>query len=137
MSLYLTIDQGNSAAKVALWEGSRLLKVGIEEHLGIDDVGRFISPVPQVDLALYCSVAGRGQELVAGLEKLARKVVRLKSDMPMPLKIDYGTPGTLGVDRIAAAVGAMALFPGSPLFVVDAGTAVTYDAVSSDGHFRW
>ena len=135
MSLFLTIDQGNSAAKMALWEGSELLRVGIEEHLSVDDVARFISPSDRVDLVLYCSVAGRGQEFVAGLAKVSRKVVRMKSDMPLPLVIDYGTPGTLGVDRIAAAVGAMALYPGKPLLVVDAGTAVTYDVVSAEGHF--
>lgn len=135
MSLYLTIDQGNSAAKLALWDDSKLLKVSIEEHLSVDDVARFLAPESHVDLVLYCSVAGRGQELVAGMATMARKVVRLKSEMPLPLVIDYGTPGTLGVDRIAAAVGAMALFPGKPLLVVDAGTAVTYDAVSADGHF--
>ena len=135
MSLFLTIDQGNSAAKLALWEGSELLKVSIEEHLSIDDVARFIAPATRVELVLYCSVAGRGQELVAGMAAMSRKVVRLRSDMRLPLMIDYGTPGTLGVDRIAAAVGAMALYPSTPLLVVDAGTAVTYDAVSADGHF--
>ena len=135
MSLFLTIDQGNSAAKMALWEGSELLKVSIEEHLSIDDVARFIAPATRVELVLYCSVAGRGQELVAGMAAMARKVVRLRSDMRLPLVIDYGTPGTLGVDRIAAAVGAMALYPSTSLLVVDAGTAVTYDAVSADGHF--
>jgi type III pantothenate kinase len=56
--------------------------------------------------------------------------------MPMPLKIDYATPHTLGEDRIAAAVGAWSLFPGENSLVVDMGTAVTYDLVSADGHFK-
>ena len=60
MSLFLTIAQGNSAAKMALWEGSELLKVSIEEHLSIDDVARFMAPATRVELVLYCCVAGRG-----------------------------------------------------------------------------
>lgn len=57
-------------------------------------------------------------------------------DMPLPLELDYATPQTLGEDRIAAAVGAWSLFPGQNLLVVDMGTAVTYDVVGADGHFR-
>ena len=41
----------------------------------------------------------------------------------------YRTPETLGADRIAAAVAALPLGGGRPVVVVDAGTAVTVDAV--------
>lgn len=44
----------------------------------------------------------------------------------------YAEPGRLGTDRYAAMVGARQLFEGS-LVVIDCGTALTLDAVSSDG----
>lgn len=135
MARYLTIDQGNSAAKIALWLDRQLLDLRIEQHLSPETVTQIIDANQGVDAAIYCSVASRGTEVVAALTNLVPRLIRLKSDMPLPVTIDYGTPGSLGADRIAAAVGATAVCPGTPLLVVDAGTAVTYDAVTADRRF--
>ncbi len=136
MALYLTIDQGNSAAKLALWEGDELVEMRIVQHLSPESLMQLMASKPGIDAAIYCSVASRGTDVRAVLSNSIRKVIRLKSDMPLPIAIDYGTPGSLGADRIAAAVGAQQLFPDTPLLVVDAGTAVTYDAVTADGRFK-
>lgn len=136
MSLNLTIDQGNSAAKLALWDNGKMVASCIETSLTPDAVAHFLAPhCRKVDAAIYCSVASRGTEVMAMLSSFATHAVRLTSDMNLPIVNDYDTPGSLGADRIAAAVGAATLFPGEMLLVVDAGTAVTYDAVSPDGHF--
>lgn len=138
-SLHLTIDQGNTAAKLALWQGESLLDLAIEPKLTSDGVRRFVRKVlgsQRPDGAIYCSVTCRGAELLRELRSYVNgPVLRLQSDMPLPLCIDYGSPGTLGADRIAAAAGALCQYRGRPLLVVDAGTAVTYDYVTADGHF--
>ena len=137
MALNLTIDQGNSAAKLALWDGDKLEEVRIVPRLTPDALASFLSPYNgDVANAIYCSVASRGTEIMALLSNIAPRAVRLQSDMPLPIAIDYGTPGSLGADRIAAAVGAWATLEGRTLLVVDAGTAVTYDVVSADGRFK-
>lgn len=46
----------------------------------------------------------------------------------------YGDPAKLGADRWAALVGARAISP-TPFAIVDCGTAITIDALSSDGEF--
>lgn len=135
MSLNLTIDQGNTAAKMALWNGDSAVALRIEPHLSVDHVERFVRQHGPLDSAIYCSVASKGTELLQGISHIVPKVYRLDHTTPLPISIDYATPHTLGADRIAAAVGAWASIPGVPLLVVDAGTAVTYDAVSADGHF--
>jgi type III pantothenate kinase len=56
--------------------------------------------------------------------------------LPLSLKIAYLTPETLGFDRIANCIGAMKLFPGQPLLVIDSGTCITLNWVSADGVFR-
>jgi type III pantothenate kinase len=53
----------------------------------------------------------------------------------MPLKILYKTPATLGVDRLAAACGARALFPLQHCLTIDAGTCVTFDFIDMDGNY--
>jgi type III pantothenate kinase len=50
----------------------------------------------------------------------------------LPFKIEYNTPETLGTDRIAAVAGAFSLFPGSEILVIDAGTALTFEFLSTD-----
>ncbi len=51
----------------------------------------------------------------------------------LPLHIDYDTPCTLGMDRVAAAIGAQQQLPGHNLLVVDAGSCITVDFLSADG----
>ena len=55
----------------------------------------------------------------------------LTNQTPLPISIDYKTPTTLGVDRIAAAVGAFALFPNSNTLIIDLGTCATYEFINS------
>ena len=136
MSYNLTIDQGNTAAKLALWEGESMVARRIETSLTPDVIADFLAPYGgRVKCAMYCSVVSRGTEVMALLSSFASRTLRLSSGMPLPISIDYGTPGSLGADRIAAAVGAATVYPSRMLLVVDAGTAVTYDVVSPDGHF--
>ena len=47
----------------------------------------------------------------------------------------YGTPHTLGADRIYASVGAHSLFPGKDCVIIDFGTAITFDFLTSRGEF--
>ncbi len=54
-----------------------------------------------------------------------------------PLQIDLRAPDRVGTDRLAAAVAANELrAPQRSAIVVDAGTAVTVDLITSDGVFR-
>jgi type III pantothenate kinase len=53
----------------------------------------------------------------------------------MPVVSLYKTPETLGLDRLAAAIGAHGLFPDEDLLVIDAGTAITFDLIERNGTF--
>lgn len=131
----LTIDQGNSSAKIALWEGPELIKEEtFQRRLHKRDLEEVVSRYSPRK-ALCCSVTGNGEEMVAWLSKRGIQASELSSRLPLPLVIDYKTPATLGPDRIAAAVGAWSLFPRENSLVVDMGTAVTYDVVTADGHY--
>ena len=51
------------------------------------------------------------------------------------LEIVYGTPKTLGVDRMVLAAGAVLLYPNQNTLIIDAGTCVTYDFVTSKNEY--
>lgn len=130
----MTIDQGNSSAKVAIWNGRELVEHATYADIDDDGIGDLVGR-HCISRAMFCSVSHRQEWLQSLLGSLGVRCFELNHSTALPLTIDYGTPGTLGVDRIAAAVGAWALHPGTELLVVDAGTAVTYDRVTARGHF--
>jgi type III pantothenate kinase len=61
--------------------------------------------------------------------------------MKLPVKMGYGTPETLGADRLAGVVGARWLMVQKGLenlgacLVIDAGTCITYDWASAEGEY--
>ena len=77
MSLNLTIDQGNTAAKLALWDGDRAVALRIEPQLGVAQVERFVRQRGTLGSAIYCSVASKGTELLEGISHLVPRVYRL------------------------------------------------------------
>lgn len=134
MAYNLIIDQGNSRAKVAVFRQRELIEQWYFNQLAAADIDLIARRYP-VESAIYCSVACHGEEIIVALRKTAKRVYELTSMLPLPIKLDYSTPVTLGRDRIAAAAGAAGLYPGRKVLVVDAGTAVTYDLLSPDSHF--
>lgn len=126
----MTIDIGNTAMKVGVYEGDRLLQsvVGLGADPAVIDA---MLTFNTVDGAAYCCVGRDEGDIARRLrEDHSLKVVELNADTPLPIGVDYGSRSTLGADRVAAAVGASD--SGRPVLVVDAGTAVTIDLVAGD-----
>ena len=63
------------------------------------------------------------------------RFVKLDHTTPLPLINCYETPETLGRDRLAAAVGAGTLHPQQNVLVIDCGTCIKYDMVTSAGEY--
>ncbi len=139
MQVNLTIDRGNTALKAALWdsEGNMLVAAKGDESLPAGELAKSLlerAGLPSdtlIESAVYCTVVASDRaEDVDSLLPLCRVLTDLNSTTEMPLCINYETCGTLGADRIAAALGAIAVAGSErPLLVSDIGTAVTYDFV--------
>lgn len=137
MEYRLTIDRGNTAIKGALWapDGSIAYAAKGDESLPAADMARtLMAHAPsgaKLAAVAFCSVVASEKESdIVSLRTLGCPVTDLTCDTPMPLSITYSTPHTLGADRIAAALGAIAVAgTDRPLLVSDLGTAVTYDFV--------
>jgi type III pantothenate kinase len=88
----------------------------------------------EVDGGMWCSVHPLAPDVEEWMT--AHGMKRLTADTPIPVTNAYSSPRSLGMDRLAAAVGAWSMKPGHDLLIVDAGTAITYDFVSADGVYR-
>ena len=130
----LVIDIGNTRTKFSVMNrGEVLITVPVDE-LKPEHIGLLKHEYPDLQKAILCSVKDYPVALKAELERF-EKFIELNESTPLPVKNLYKTPGTLGKDRIAAAVGAFDLYPEFNLLIIDAGTAITYDIVNASGEF--
>lgn len=130
----LITDIGNTTTKVALTEDGRIVR---KERLASADpvlIGRFIGR-RSLSGAIVSSVSSDPSPLLDFLRGRCDRVHNLTWQSVYPFEIDYGTPETLGVDRLAAAAGGRVHHRGADLLVIDAGSALTVDLVS-DGAYR-
>lgn len=137
MALNLTIDQGNSSTKIALWNAEgELVETSTRMHFVAKDARR-LTESHDIDNAIYCTVTQRPPTMLKSLAQNVRNVVEFTAETPIPLSIEYASPQTLGLDRLAAAVGAYMLIKETdrPILVVDLGTAITYDIVRQDARY--
>lgn len=124
----LTIDIGNSSIKSGLFEEDKLIEVKRFDDL--KELSGHYKELDQYQIGI-CSVRHSKQEILEELPIL-NKALFLSPATPIPLGLNYDTPDTLGMDRLAAAMGAYELFPDQPVLVIDLGTCITIDWVSND-----
>lgn len=131
----LIIDQGNTKNKIALFDGGRLIRIfqtaGLNEAVLRPVIEKFR---PQA--GILCTVTKEDSAVNVFLSDALPAFYEMNHRLPLPLAIDYRTPQTLGMDRIAAAAGARKQKPGTNLLIIDVGTAITFDFVTSKGVYK-
>ncbi len=126
----LIVDFGNSSAKAGIFDETELIEV--KDRLTLEDVSELAS-ANEFEYIFISSVShspARISDVIKG------NLLFLDHRTPLPFQNDYGTPETLGLDRIGAVAGAQALFPDEGALVIDIGTCITYDVVTSDGIYH-
>jgi type III pantothenate kinase len=140
--MILAIDIGNTSTDVALFAGDRILT---RTHgttsvlLSPAAVGEWLEGIavdwPEVVGAAFCTVVRPARQAwTQALSSRGLKVMEVTSETTTTLRSEYADPAQLGVDRCLAALAAFERH-GGPVVVVNAGTAITVDAVSADGVF--
>jgi type III pantothenate kinase len=127
---YLLIDISNSFTKLAFATRRRIAKpVRITtERFSRAALQRFLKQ-RKIDIVVVCSVVPKKNIVVRKAAKRT-KILTLTPRIQLGVGIDYPNPKTIGADRLANAAAVAALY-GCPAIVVDFGTAVTFDIVST------
>ena len=139
--MLLCIDVGNTHTHFGVVEtkGARFLQHIPTREIDhyADGMGPQMSRVfaehPGVMGVAYCSVVPEATERLQRVFErwhLACPVFQLTCDKKLGIPISYPRPTEIGQDRLANAAGAHALV-GSPVIVIDMGTAVTFDIVTA------
>lgn len=126
----LCIDVGNTRVKLAVLNATnQLMDLQFVDVLEQVHVQKMLEQYA-CRHAIISSVRGAQPTIKAWLAKELETVLELTATLPVPIQNRYKTPKTLGKDRLAGVVGAMALYPDENVLVVDAGTCITYDFIS-------
>ncbi len=130
----LVIDSGNTLVKLAVFNGSQIVELLKTPDLSIQTIAQLLDKYKNINSAIFSSVRENTQELENFLDQKVH-FISLDGKTLLPYKNNYTTPETLGKDRIAAVAGAQNLFPTNNVLVIDAGTSITYDLLTSDGEY--
>lgn len=130
----LAIDVGNTFTKIGVFEKEALI------HNLNCPTENLIQCIDQ--LSKEFSVKKGIIAFVGNLKKEDLQVLKAKvsltimdSSVSVPFTNNYSTPLTLGVDRIALASAATRKYPQSNVLIIDAGTCITYDLITSKNEY--
>lgn len=130
--LKLVLDVGNTNLKAAFWNDKVMIKnfrnTSLPEISTQEILKKYGNPA-----SIIVSSVLKEKININKYFGSVKNTIFLSHKTPVPIKIKYKTPETLGNDRLANAVGGWSLFPEYPVLIVDAGTCIKFDFVDSRG----
>lgn len=131
----LIIDIGNSLTKLALFNKEKIIFLKQHKSINISILEKLFRDHNHIQQGIISNVGPEDDKIISFLKLNLTKLLILDAKTPLPVENLYKTKSTLGKDRIAAAVGGYSLFPGTHILIIDAGTALTYEFVTSGGQY--
>lgn len=136
MSVNLCIDWGNTQVKAAIFDNDKQSKpIVFSSETVLAKVSELID-THKPSKAILCSVVHHTDELEHMIKSTIKSTIKLDSHTRLPIMNAYGTPETLGADRIALVAGAYAANPNNNNLVVSLGTCITYNLMQKNKTFR-
>jgi len=123
----LILDIGNTFIKLAIYANDEIVYYKRYEKLLVKDIQLLRKKYPFTQ-SIISTVRKSLPYVVQHLQKNYHLIL-LSHKTKVPVKILYKTPHTLGLDRLAAVVGAVHQYPKKRILVIDIGTCMTYDYV--------
>jgi len=146
--MILTIDIGNSATNFGIFEDDKLIlqfRRTSDINSSSDEIGIFMRSVLRengfdwkaIKRIGCCSVVPSSNYSMASACKkyFDKDALFIQAGIKTGLKLKYSNTKEIGADLIAAAIGAISLFPDRELIIVDMGTATTVELVSKQKEF--
>ncbi|HSW67809.1 MAG TPA: type III pantothenate kinase [Bacteroidales bacterium] len=131
----IVIDFGNTLCKVAGYSLGQLVWLKSFQTLkGESQPIRYLLTLPEKSHCIFSSVILHSKAMEEFIQQRFQAIF-LNSQTLLPIKIKYTTPESLGNDRIAMAVTAFRHFKGKNVLAIGAGTAITYDILTSKGEY--
>lgn len=130
--MYLIVDIGNTLAKFFLYENDQcVVKHSIALEQFQDEMQSLISNHSNIKGIVYSDVSDRAGGYFKKLS-VRFNVMSVDAQLRLPFENAYQSPESLGSDRIVLVAAASKNFPHTNVLIIDLGTCITYDFLSSD-----
>ena len=131
----LIIDQGNTRVKCAVFNSNDVIvfksvKLKRYAHCILNELPSTL----KIENVILSNTSLPDKSLMDQL-RTYQHFLHLDHSTKIPIVNKYGTPETLGKDRIAAAVGAWMKYPNENILFIDMGTCITMNFVNNKGWF--
>jgi len=126
----LIIDIGNTQAKIAVFEDTKQLKIIRSSFKNTYSSIKKLQKNYQLENCIISAVS-KFDTTALKKDTSFKKVIELNHKTKIPFQNAYGTPTTLGVDRIALVSAAENQYPKQNCLILDAGTCITYDFIDT------
>jgi len=131
----LVIDIGNTKVKLAVFQGDKVVykSSGALQFL-LKDCVALKNEFKTIDKVIVSSVGNLDESDLNAIKEQFHVLI-LDSNTALPFKNEYLTPATLGVDRLALVSASVMQFPSKNVLIIDAGTCITYDFITSENSY--
>lgn len=126
------LDCGNTQIKAAVFNSRELIR--FKPYSLFEDVTHDSDFLTDVSRAIIGTVTTLPSNSVEKLNTIF-SVYEFTNVSKIPLKNGYKSRSTLGSDRLAASIGAYALYPNKNTLVIDAGTCLKFNFTSANGEY--
>lgn len=133
--MHLVVDVGNTNIKCFIFNNDELLFDARYECEVFLSSSLELPLLQNISSGIICNVSKYQTESIT--QKFPTVAwTKFTRDTKIPLGNAYETPESLGLDRLAAAVGAEFLFPKMNKLIIDMGTAITIDFVDEASTYQ-
>jgi len=130
----LVIDIGNTNSKLGVFHKGVLVVNQSLKQIKADVIIDLIEKY-SINHSTISNVGGASGEVVA-LLKAKTSYVPFSTAVNPGIENHYASPETLGQDRWAKVIAAYRCYSKESCFIIDAGTCITYDLLSSEGEYN-
>ena len=130
----LVIDIGNTFVKVAVFNQNKIVFSDQSSALSQS----IIYQIKEKHHPQNLIISSVKEDLDTNIEELKNdfNYIRFDQFSLTPIQNNYKSKATLGLDRLAAIIGAQYLYPKQKVMVIDAGTCITYDVINDKGEYN-
>jgi len=130
----LVVDIGNSRTKICIFNENRIVSQTVCDSFSNEWILELLKK-EKIATVLFSTVVQPVDDIKQLIFSHGFKCIIFDHNTKIPIQNIYKTPYTLGLDRLAAAIGANELLPNQNVVIIDAGTAITIDFINAENQF--
>ncbi|MEY3236966.1 MAG: hypothetical protein RI883_1067 [Bacteroidota bacterium] len=128
----LVIDAGNTFVKIGVFMHGEIIEIQRFETSDTSSLEIWSKSYENIP-SILSSVLNLQE--TKRIQKLFTRCLVVNNEMLLPIKLNYSTPNSLGIDRICNAIAIAYLCPNNNAVSIDLGTCLKFDAVNTQKEY--